>query len=140
MTDIGVIVINDGEMILDGTAKEVFSEVDLLHKIGLESPQSTELVKELNIFKFFPNVSGTVGPHTDTVWTVLECQRAYFGFLWSRNRKGASTEPRCNLAYDSAGLPQNLAVARQQVYFRRAEEEATHRFDVGRCSASSEWG
>lgn len=42
-----VIVINDGEMILDGTAKEVFSKVDLLHKIGLESPQSTELVKEL---------------------------------------------------------------------------------------------
>lgn len=42
-----VIVINDGEMILDGTAKEVFSEVDLLHRIGLESPQSTELVKEL---------------------------------------------------------------------------------------------
>ena len=42
-----VIVINDGEMILDGTAKEVFSQVDLLHKIGLESPQSTELVKEL---------------------------------------------------------------------------------------------
>lgn len=42
-----VIVINDGEMILDGTAKEVFSKVELLHKIGLESPQSTELVKEL---------------------------------------------------------------------------------------------
>ena len=42
-----VIVINDGEMVLDGTAKEVFSKVDLLHKIGLESPQSTELVKEL---------------------------------------------------------------------------------------------
>lgn len=42
-----VIVINDGEMILDGTPKEVFAEVDLLHKIGLESPQSTELVKKL---------------------------------------------------------------------------------------------
>ena len=42
-----VIVINDGEMVLDGTAKEVFSEVDLLHRIGLESPQSTELVKKL---------------------------------------------------------------------------------------------
>ena len=39
-----VIVINDGEMILDGTPKDVFSKVDLLHKIGLESPQSTELV------------------------------------------------------------------------------------------------
>ena len=43
-----VIVINDGEMILDGTPKEVFSEVDLLHRIGLESPQSTELVNRLS--------------------------------------------------------------------------------------------
>ena len=42
-----VIVINDGEMILDGAPREVFAEVDLLHKIGLESPQSTELVKKL---------------------------------------------------------------------------------------------
>jgi energy-coupling factor transport system ATP-binding protein len=42
-----VIVINDGEMILDGTPKEVFSKVDLLHSIGLESPQSTELVNKL---------------------------------------------------------------------------------------------
>ena len=43
-----VIVINDGEMILDGTPKQVFAEVDLLHRIGLESPQSTELVNKLN--------------------------------------------------------------------------------------------
>ena len=42
-----VVVINDGEMILDGTPKEVFSKVDLLHSIGLESPQSTELVNKL---------------------------------------------------------------------------------------------
>ena len=42
-----VIVINDGEMILDGAPKEVFAEVDLLHRIGLESPQSTELVSRL---------------------------------------------------------------------------------------------
>ena len=42
-----VIVINDGEMILDDTPKEVFSKVELLHKIGLESPQSTELVQQL---------------------------------------------------------------------------------------------
>ena len=42
-----VIVINDGEMVLDGTAKTVFSKVELLHKIGLESPQSTELVRML---------------------------------------------------------------------------------------------
>ena len=43
-----VIVINDGEMVLDGSPKEVFSKVDLLHKIGLESPQSTELVQLLS--------------------------------------------------------------------------------------------
>ena len=43
-----VIVINDGEMILDGTPKEVFSKVQLLHDIGLESPQSTELVQLLS--------------------------------------------------------------------------------------------
>ena len=42
-----VIVINDGEMVLDGTPTEVFSEVDLLHRIGLESPQSTELLNQL---------------------------------------------------------------------------------------------
>ena len=42
-----VIVINDGEILLDGTAKQVFSEVDLLHRIGLEAPQSTELLKLL---------------------------------------------------------------------------------------------
>ena len=39
-----VIVINDGKLVLDGTAKEVFSHIDLLHKIGLEAPQSMELV------------------------------------------------------------------------------------------------
>ncbi len=38
-----VIVINDGEIILDGTPKEVFSHAEKLHKIGLEAPQGTEL-------------------------------------------------------------------------------------------------
>lgn len=42
-----VIVINDGAVILDGTPKEVFSSVQLLHNIGLESPQGTELVSAL---------------------------------------------------------------------------------------------
>ena len=39
-----VIVINDGEMILDGEPRAVFSKVDLLHSVGLESPQGTELL------------------------------------------------------------------------------------------------
>ena len=42
-----VIVINDGRLLLDGTAKEIFSKVDFLHSIGLESPQGTELIHSL---------------------------------------------------------------------------------------------
>ena len=42
-----VIVINDGHLLLDGTAKEIFSKVDFLHNIGLESPQGTELIHSL---------------------------------------------------------------------------------------------
>jgi len=42
-----VIVINDGRLILDGAAEDVFSEVELLHDIGLEAPQGRELLYEL---------------------------------------------------------------------------------------------
>ncbi len=42
-----VIVINDGCVALDGSAKEVFSNVSLLHSMGLEAPQGRELVEEL---------------------------------------------------------------------------------------------
>lgn len=43
-----VIVINDGRLTFDGTAKEVFSEVEKLHNIGLEAPQGRELIYELS--------------------------------------------------------------------------------------------
>ena len=43
-----VIVINDGKLLLDGTAKQIFSKVDFLHSIGLESPQGTELLNKLS--------------------------------------------------------------------------------------------
>ena len=42
-----VVVINDGKITLDGTAKEVFSNVNLLKQMGLEAPQGMELVAEL---------------------------------------------------------------------------------------------
>ena len=42
-----VVVINDGRLVLDGTAKSVFSNVDYLHSIGLEAPQGKELIHEL---------------------------------------------------------------------------------------------
>ena len=64
-----VIVINDGEMILDGSAKEVFSKVDLLHTIGLESPQSTELVKMLKSEGF--DVDTTVIDEAECIETIF---------------------------------------------------------------------
>lgn len=42
-----VIVINDGEMVMDGAPEEVFSQVDKLHSIGLEAPQGEELLHSL---------------------------------------------------------------------------------------------
>ena len=42
-----VIVINDGSLIFDGSAKSVFSNVERLHEIGLEAPQGKELIHEL---------------------------------------------------------------------------------------------
>lgn len=42
-----VVVINDGKLALDGTAKEVFSKVEALRDMGLEAPQGLELVHEL---------------------------------------------------------------------------------------------
>jgi hypothetical protein len=35
---------NNGEIIMDGTSSEVFSDVHALHKIGLEAPQGNELL------------------------------------------------------------------------------------------------
>ena len=42
-----VVVINDGEMVLDGTPSEVFTNTELLHSVGLEAPQGTELIAQL---------------------------------------------------------------------------------------------
>ncbi len=42
-----IVVINDGRLYMDGTPNEIFSEIDRLHEIGLEAPQSTELVEAL---------------------------------------------------------------------------------------------
>lgn len=38
-----VVVINEGKIVLDGTPKEVFSQVDLIRAYGLDVPQVTEL-------------------------------------------------------------------------------------------------
>ena len=42
-----VIVINDGELIMDGTPNEIFAQRDRLHEVGLEVPQCAELIWRL---------------------------------------------------------------------------------------------
>lgn len=43
-----VVVLNQGEVVLDGTPKTVFSQVEKLHSIGLRGPETTELCWALN--------------------------------------------------------------------------------------------
>ena len=43
-----VLVMNDGKFIADGTPKEIFKNVSLLKSVGLDVPQTTELLYELN--------------------------------------------------------------------------------------------
>ena len=42
-----VVVISDGKKVMDGEPREVFSKTDLLHSLGLEAPQATELLNAL---------------------------------------------------------------------------------------------
>lgn len=42
-----VVVMNDGEILLDGAPKEVFMNVGLLQSVGLDVPQATELMYDL---------------------------------------------------------------------------------------------
>ena len=44
-----VVVVDDGEIKLDGTPREVFSNVELIKSFKLDAPQSTQLVAELGI-------------------------------------------------------------------------------------------
>ena len=43
-----VVVLHRGKVAADGTPREVFSQVELLHDIGLAAPESVELCWELN--------------------------------------------------------------------------------------------
>ena len=43
-----VVVLHKGKICLDGTPKQVFSQVEMLHEIGLRAPDTTELCWMLN--------------------------------------------------------------------------------------------
>ncbi len=67
-----VIVINDGVLVLDGSAKEVFSGVDKLHDMGLEAPQGRELISKLQKLGY---------SLPDTALSEEECIDALVAFL-----------------------------------------------------------
>ena len=43
-----VVVLHRGRVAADGTPKEVFSQIDLLHELGLAAPETVELCRALN--------------------------------------------------------------------------------------------
>ena len=43
-----VVVLHEGDIAADGTPQQVFSQVELLHRIGLAAPETVELCYELN--------------------------------------------------------------------------------------------
>ena len=43
-----VVVLHQGKVAADGTPREVFSQVELLHDMGLAAPETVELCWELN--------------------------------------------------------------------------------------------
>ena len=47
-----VVVLHKGEVVADGTPQQVFSQVELLHSIGLAAPETVELCYELNKLGF----------------------------------------------------------------------------------------
>ena len=47
-----VVVLSKGLVAADGTPEEVFSQVELMHEIGLASPETVELCWELNKYGF----------------------------------------------------------------------------------------
>ena len=52
-----VIVMNDGEIIDDGKPSEIFKNVEKLHRVGLDVPQTTELLYELSKKGFSVNTN-----------------------------------------------------------------------------------
>jgi len=67
-----VIVLNKGKVALDGTPKEVFSQVETLHDIRLAAPETVELCWELNRHGFsLPVAQLTPEKCAQTLYEVL---------------------------------------------------------------------
>ena len=92
-----VIVINDGKVAFDGTAKEVFAKRDELHMMGLEAPQGRELIDELRAMGIKLAVLSNK-QHAATVALV----KKYFGDSFDMvlgGRDGIALKPNPESAY-----------------------------------------
>ena len=68
-----VIVMDNGKIMLDGTPREVFADVDKMNSLSLEVPQSTELVYELGL------------KAEQTVLNSDECAEVLYNYLMREN-------------------------------------------------------
>lgn len=73
-----VVVINDGNLVMDGEPKEVFGRIDELHEMGLEAPQGNELIYLLR--------GAGIDIQGDSL-TEQECTETLYAFLEKFNRK-----------------------------------------------------
>lgn len=68
-----VVVMDNGKIMLDGTPREVFADVDKMNSLSLEVPQSTELVYELSL------------KAEQTVLNSDECAEVVYNYLMREN-------------------------------------------------------
>jgi energy-coupling factor transport system ATP-binding protein len=67
-----VIVLSDGEILLDGTPREVFLDIDTLKKTGLTVPETTSLLHELKKDGFDVSLDAlTIDECADSVYAAL---------------------------------------------------------------------
>jgi energy-coupling factor transport system ATP-binding protein len=67
-----VVVINNGIIEADGTPKEIFSDVEKIRELGLDVPQVTELLNELEKYGYIlPKGILTVDEAYDILWPLL---------------------------------------------------------------------
>ncbi len=64
-----IIVINDGELLMDDAPKEIFKMTSKLHEVGLEAPQSVELIASLR--KSGLDIDGDILTETECVEALL---------------------------------------------------------------------
>ena len=71
-----VVVMSDGEILLDGTPREVFMEIEALHRSGLDVPETATLLRELKSDGFdLPLDALTVDECADAIFTAVRRRR-----------------------------------------------------------------